>query len=232
METIKIENLVCTVKRSNRRTVGMRIGKDGVPEILAPKLASVRELVRICMPYAKKLAEMSEKQLGLNAEREAFTLDYGVKICVLGKKWEIREGKRGVVSYEDGAFNVPPNLTSEQIRDAVIKLYKLVAKNYITERVYAIADTMGVAVSAVKINSAKTHWATCSKKSSLNFSWYAIMAEPAAVDYIIVHELCHIYEFNHSQKFWARVEKYCPDYKKRKVYLKELWCEITRQNWE
>lgn len=232
METIRLENIVCAVKRSNRRTVGMRVGKDGMPEILAPKLASARELVRVCTPYAKKLSEMSRKQLEVNAEREAFTLDYGSEICVLGKKWETREGRKGVVSYDEGVFNVPPNLTPEQIRAAVIKLYKLIAKNYITEQVYIIANTMGATVSAVKINSAKTHWATCSKKSSLNFSWYTVMAAPEAIDYIIVHELCHIYEFNHSPKFWARVEKYCPDYKKHKAYLKSLWREIMRQNWD
>lgn len=220
------------MKRSNRRTVGMRIGKDGVPEILAPRFIGERELIRICTPYAKKLAQMSEKQLAANAEREAFSLDYGAKICVLGKEWEIREGKRGVVSYEEGAFNVPPDLTSEQLRAAVIKLYRLVAKNYITERVYEIAHTMGASVSAVKINSAKTHWATCSKKSSLNFSWYTVMAKPDAIDYIVVHEICHTYEFNHSARFWERVEKYCPDYKKHKAYLKELWREIMRQNWD
>ena len=232
METIKIKDIICAVKRSNRKTVGMRIGRDGTPEILAPKLISQRELVHICTPYAGRLSEMSIKQIEANSEREAFSIGYGSKIRVLGEEWEIREGKRGAVSYADGVFNVPPALTEEQLRAAVIKLYKLIAKNYITERVLAIAKAMGMAVSAVKINSAKTHWATCSKKSSLNFSWYCIMADPAAIDYIIVHELCHIYEFNHSPKFWSMVEKYCPDYKNHKAYLKNLWREISRQKWE
>ncbi len=232
METIKIGNTVCAVKRSNRRTVGMRIGKDGTPEILAPKHASDGELRRLCAPYEERLIKMSQRQTEINAEREAFALSYGSRVRVLGGEREIREGRRGFVSYDDEAFNVPPGLTAEQIRAAVLKLYKLIAKNHLTERALYLADKMGLSVSAVKINSAKTHWASCSKKSSLNFSWYCIMAEPEAVDYIIVHELCHTREFNHSPRFWAEVEKYCPDYKHRKAYLKELWTQIMRERWE
>ena len=232
METIKLGNVICTLKRSNRRTVGMRIGKDGMPEILAPKYASVSELVRLCAPYEEKLLEMSQKQIQINEEREAFTLCCGSRVRVLGGEREIREGRRGFISYDDEAFNVPPNLTEEQLRAAVVKLYRLIAKNYLTERALYLAHTMGLSVSAVKINSAKTHWATCSKKSSLNFSWYCIMAEPEAIDYIIVHELCHMREFNHSPRFWAEVEKYCPDYKRHKAYLKGMWQEIMRERWE
>ncbi len=232
METIKLGDALCTVKRSNRRTVGMRVAKDGTPEILAPKYASTGELIRLCAPYEEKLIKMSKKQIEINAEREAFSLSYGSRVRVLGGEREIRVGKRGFISYDDEAFNVPPNLTGEQIRIAVLKLYKLLAKNYLAERALHLANTMGLSVSAVKINSAKTHWATCSKKSSFNFSWYTVMAEPAAVDYIIIHELCHMREFNHSTRFWTEVEKYCPDYKQHKAYLKRLWQEIMRERWE
>ncbi len=232
METIRIGNTVCTVKRSNRRTVGMRIGKDGTPEILAPKYASANELLRVCAPYEEKLIKMSQRQTEINTEREAFTLAYGSRVRVLGGEREIREGRRGFVSYDDEAFNVPPSLTAEQMREAVIKLYKLLAKNYLTERALYLADKMELSVSAVKINSAKTHWASCSKKSSLNFSWYCIMAAPEAIDYIVIHELCHMREFNHSPRFWAEVERYCPDYKHHKAYLKALWAQIMRERWE
>ncbi len=232
METIKLGDIVCTVKRSSRRTVGIRIGKDGTPEILAPKYAGADELVRLCAPYEEKLIKMSQKQTLINAQREAFTLSYGSRVRVLGGEREIREGRRGFVSCDDEAFNVPPGLTAEQLRVATLKLYKLLAKNYLTDRALQLADTMGLCVSAVKINSAKTHWATCSKKSSLNFSWYTVMAEPEAVDYIIIHELCHMREFNHSPRFWAEVEKYCPDYKRHKTYLKGLWKEIMCERWE
>lgn len=232
METIRLGDITCSVKRSSRRTVGMRIGKDGAPEILAPKYASVDELLRICAPYEEKLLEMSRKQTQINAEREAFTLSYGSRVRVLGGEREIREGRRGFVGYDDEAFNLPPSLDDEQIRSFVVRIYKLLAKNYLTARVDEISQNMGLSVGAVRINSAKTHWASCSKKSSLNFSWYCIMAEPEAVDYIIVHELCHMREFNHSPRFWAEVEKYCPDYKRHKAYLKGLWQEIMRERWE
>jgi len=57
-----------------------------------------------------------------------------------------------------------------------------------------------------------------------------MMADPKAVDYIIIHELCHMYEFNHSPSFWELVERFCPDYKAHKAYLKKLWSDIEREN--
>ena len=84
---------------------------------------------------------------------------------------------------------------------------------------------------SVKINSAKSHWASCSAHDTLNFSWYLAMAEPGAIDYVVVHELCHMKEFNHSPRFWQSVAEYCPDYEAKKRYLKELWDGISRENW-
>ncbi|MGN1128207.1 MAG: M48 family metallopeptidase, partial [Candidatus Flemingiibacterium sp.] len=75
------------------------------------------------------------------------------------------------------------------------------------------------------------HWATCSAKGGLNFTWFTVMAEPAAIDYIIIHELCHMTELNHSPRFWKLVAERCPDYKDKKKYLDSLWREILSENW-
>lgn len=232
METLKIGSTLCRVVRSKRRTVAMRGSDDGVPEILAPQRVSLRELVRICTPYEARLVEMARKSLEIASARQAFTLGYGSRVRFLGGEREVRAGARGRVGYDDEAFYIPPMLDAPDIRDAVVAVYKLAAKNYIPERVSTISQKMGLTPSAVKINSAKSHWATCSHLSSLNFTWYCIMAHPEAIDYIIIHELCHMRHFNHSPEFWAEVEKYCPDYKTHKSHLRSLWREISREGWQ
>ncbi len=231
METVKIGDTVCAVKRSGRKTVCIRVTDVGEAEILAPYGLSSEKIAAIFGKYGEKLAVECEKRIIMASQRDAFFLDYGSSVRWLGEK-------RILVSEEtDGAneknmFCIPANLHPEEIRSAVIAKYKSEAVAYISQRVKHISQQMGLSPIAVKINSAKSHWASCSRKKSLNFSYFCMMAEPRAVDYIIIHELCHMLEFNHSSKFWAQVEKQCPEYKLHKRYLSDLWKEIRCEMWE
>ena len=98
---------------------------------------------------------------------------------------------------------------------------RALAKEYIPKRVEYYSKVMGVTPAAVKINSAKTRFGSCSAKNSLNFSLYLMLYDKAAIDYVVVHELCHITVKNHSAEFYRLVEKYMPDYKLRKKLLKD-----------
>ena len=102
-----------------------------------------------------------------------------------------------------------------------IKLLKHAAECYIPLRVESYAKKMGVKPSDVKITTAKTRFGSCSAKNSLCFSCYLALYETKAIDYVIVHELAHIIEKNHSKRFYAVVEKYMPDYKDRIKMLKK-----------
>ena len=83
----------------------------------------------------------------------------------------------------------------------------------------------------VRITSAKTRWGSGSAKGGLNFSWRLLCAPPEAMDYVVVHELAHLIEFNHSSRFWAIVEGILPDYKARRQSLKEVQESLLRQGW-
>ncbi len=96
------------------------------------------------------------------------------------------------------------------------------AAEYIPERTIFFAGIMGVCPSAVKIGSAKTRFGSCNRKGVLNFSHFLMLAEEAEVDYVIVHELAHLRQFNHGKEFWRIVESVLPDYKSRREKLKKL----------
>ena len=70
------------------------------------------------------------------------------------------------------------------------------------------------------IRDQKSRWGSCSQKGNVNFNWKLVMAPPPALDYVVVHELCHLYEFNHSPRFWALVARHVPDYEVWKKWLK------------
>lgn len=83
-----------------------------------------------------------------------------------------------------------------------------------------MAKTMGLAYKSLKINNAKTRWGSCGSSGNLNFTWRLIMAPKKVVDYVIVHELAHLKQMNHSPKFWNEVKLIIPDYKNDELWLK------------
>lgn len=95
------------------------------------------------------------------------------------------------------------------------------AREYLPQRLEYYSHIMGVRYGNVKITGAKTRFGSCSVKNDICFSWRLMRYPPDAVDYVVVHELAHIRHKNHSREFYAFVEKFMPDYKKRMKKLKE-----------
>ena len=99
--------------------------------------------------------------------------------------------------------------------------YRKEARRRITERAAYFAEKMGVNYGRIAIKAAKTRWGSCSARGNLNFHWKLILMPPAILDYVVVHELAHRIEMNHSPRFWAQVERILPDYRERRRWLKE-----------
>lgn len=104
--------------------------------------------------------------------------------------------------------------------EAEIDALRQKALEIIPKKVEYYSRIIGVSPVSVKITAAKTRFGSCSGKNSLCFSLYLADYPDEAVDYVVVHELCHILEHNHSKRFWKAVEKYLPDYKTRQQLLK------------
>lgn len=91
----------------------------------------------------------------------------------------------------------------------------------ISERVKYYAPKIGVTASSINVKDMSFRWASCSKSGALNFHWKCMMAPAKIIDYIIVHELCHMHHRNHSNAFWNEVDKVMPDYRERKEWLRK-----------
>lgn len=107
------------------------------------------------------------------------------------------------------------------ISDSRLPALMAAAEAYIPARVAHFAAQMQLTPLAVKINSAKTRFGSCSAKNSLNFSCRVMIYPPEIVDYVIVHELAHIKHHNHSRAFYQLIAEYLPDYKQCILFLKE-----------
>ena len=112
--------------------------------------------------------------------------------------------------------NPVPALTDAQLRSL-----KKRASIAIPERVAHFAPLVGVDYGRITIRSQKTRWGSCSSKGDLNFNCLLLLAPPEVLDYVVVHELCHRKQMNHSPRFWAEVARIIPDYKTKVKWLKE-----------
>lgn len=221
-----------TIIRSKRKTVVIYITKDATVEVRAPLRLSGTDIDKFVRAKEKWLTEHLAFQSERIAQKSAFTLDYGNIVTVMGKPYTITVREGNMVGYADENFYMPPGLDSEQIKYACVRIYKMVAKNELTRRVVDYAKRMDVVPANVKINSATTRWGSCSSRNSINFSWRLIMAEDDVIEYVVVHELAHIKEYNHSSKFWAVVEGVLPNYKACQKKLKELQAKLAKEDWE
>jgi predicted metal-dependent hydrolase len=104
--------------------------------------------------------------------------------------------------------------------------YKKQAKEHLQQKCLYFSQIMGLRHGEVKINSAKTRWGSCNRKGDINFTYRLMFAPEELVDYVVVHELAHLKEMNHSVRFWSVVEQTMPDYKARRKKLREFEHQI------
>jgi len=217
--------------RSNRKSVVLYVRDNGI-EVRAPlkmQRADIDKFVASKEKWiADKLALLSERK----ETRDNFTLNYGDTVTYRNQKYLIsaREGNR--MGCDNESFYMPENLTNEEIKYTCIAIYRMLAKRDLTKKVFDFSKTMGVVPAAVKISNAKTRWGSCSGKNSLNFSWRLIMADDDVIDYVVIHELAHIKELNHSERFWAIVQEMLPDYRERRERLKQLQRKLNNEDWD
>lgn len=115
-------------------------------------------------------------------------------------------------------------MTEAEVRELAERATQL-----IPERVKHFAPLVGVTYGRITIRNQKSRWGSCSAKGNLNFNVGLLLAPPEVLDYVVVHELCHRLEMNHSPKFWAKVGSIIPDYKIHEKWLKNNGREIIKK---
>ena len=221
-----------TLIRSRRKTVVIHITKEAVVEVRAPLKMPKIEIDRFVNSKETWIEKHLSKREQLNEMKSVFTLNYGGTALLRGCPYPVRAKDGNRIGFNSEGFYIPLGLPPDDIKRAVIQIYKMEAKRTLKEKVGEYSELMGVVPAAARITSAKTRWGSCSGKNSINFSWRLIMADDGVIDYVVVHELAHIKEHNHLPRFWAVVEKAMPDYRTRQKRLKLLQKELAAQDWD
>ncbi|HEX3037463.1 MAG TPA: SprT family zinc-dependent metalloprotease [Oscillospiraceae bacterium] len=214
--------------RSRRRTLAICITKDGKAEVRAPLKLPQSVIDRFVNSKQSWIAQKTAVMAARAQKRQEFLVQKGNLVTLLGQEYPVVPG--AAAAFDGKQFIVP--FKENQIEKAqLIAIYKQLAKQEIEKRTEYFSRKMGLLPSAVKIGNANTYWGCCSAKNSIIFTWKLIMAEPSAIDYVVVHELAHIKEHNHSARFWALVRSILPDYNLQRAKLKELQQKLSNEDW-
>ena len=206
------------IVKSRRKTIALVINSDAELVVRAPFYASHQDIMRYVQEKQSWIEQKTEEMKSKIQERPELTLQDGEKILYLGRECMLFRGMTKKVCFDGKAFLLPE---SQDARNKLITWYKKRASVILQERIDTIAKNMQVTPEGMKITSAKTRWGSCSGTNHLNFSWRLIMCPPEVIDYVVVHELCHILHKDHSRNFWDSVEKVDSSYREHEQWLKE-----------
>ena len=208
--------------RSKRKTIALVVQRDGKLIVRAPKRATKREINVLVKKYADWI---EKKQAQFLAEAESFSprkFVEGEEFFFLGKIYflQITGAKKTALRLWGEHFQLA-KFAEENAEWHFEKWYKKEARKIFTKRVEFYAEKYDFEYAKLKLSSARTRWGSCSSNGNINLTWRLVMMPQEIIDYVIVHELCHLREQNHSRAFWAQVEAILLDYKKRRKWLKE-----------
>lgn len=144
-----------------------------------------------------------------------YVSDNEIERMVISKSKWIDEHMLKVQSTIDERSKLE-KITFEQVKELADQ-----AVEYIPKRVKYYAEKENFAYNKITIKNLVSRWGSCSTKGNLNFNCLLMLTPDYVIDYIVVHELCHLREMNHSEKFWAEVEKIMPDYQRAELWLKQ-----------
>ena len=144
-----------------------------------------------------------------------YVSDNEIERMVISKSKWIDEHMLKVQSTIDERSKLE-KITFEQIKELEDQ-----AVEYIPKRVKYYAEKENFVYNKITIKNLVSRWGSCSTKGNLNFNCLLMLMPDYVIDYIVVHELCHLREMNHSEKFWAEVEKIMPDYQRAELWLKQ-----------
>lgn len=204
--------------KSRRKTIALVIDNDGELIVRAPFYASTYDIMEFIEEKQDWITEKSIEMKKRYESRKELTLDEGETIPYLGRECVVHRGFVKNVYFDGESFLIPDG---ENAKEKLVAWYRKEALRVFSIRVSEIAQSMGVEPCGISITGARTRWGSCSYKNKLNFSWRLLMCPEEVVDYVIVHELCHIYHKDHSRDFWRSVSKVDTRYKEHEKWLKE-----------
>jgi len=221
-----------TFIRSKRaRNIRLQINSDGQFSLIAPRLMpqfAIKSFLVKHTSWIKKQWIKIEKQKTL---RPKFNYQNGDIFYYFGEQVNLMvspsDKKRTAIKIRGSSIiiNLHHSISKSDgvktIKQIIENFYKKKAEEVIHDRLQFFNEHYNFKYNRVTLRNQKSRWGSCSYLKNLNFNWRLIMAPIEVIDYVVVHELCHLKEMNHSQRYWDLVTEVIPNYKEVRKWLKD-----------
>ncbi len=221
---ITTPHFTATVIRSPRRkTMALQI-KNGEVIVRLPSFASIKTAEKFV--HAKS-AWVQQKLTAQPAAPTEKSFTDGELFYFLGQQYPLKlieSNQATSISFTDNQIQLHGRLnrlSTKGIKQKLTNWYKQQATSYLKKRTAELVKTTGLLPKSVEVKTYKARWGSCRITGEIQLNWKLIMAPPEVIDYVIIHELCHLKHHNHSAQFWGVVERFEPAYTTHKLWLRE-----------
>ena len=226
------------VKRKARsNNINMKLVTPTTIEISVPKTVETAELQKLLHKNQKWILKRSEQLNLLAANPVNTSLNHGSQVLYQGRPYFLHihpsDTKHPAIFLHPGRIHL--SIPVAKMNDSSLLAYDMLRRWYIenathhfTEKTTFWAGRIAVQPAKISIRDQKTRWGSCSSRGNINFNWRIVMAPPEIMDYLVIHELCHMRIPNHSSLYWQLVEQFMPEYRQRRDWLKHNSRLLTR----
>jgi predicted metal-dependent hydrolase len=224
MQIIQGDGFTVSVVRSGRRnTTALKI-KNGEVSIHIPK----RQSIEIAHHFVQQKTHWIQQKLQHQALQSLPEKNFieGESLLFLGKDYQLQlipvERPTTIIKTAQtiqihGRVNI---LSKSAIRAALILWYKQQAELYLRSQTAFLTNKTGLTPRSITVKTYKARWGSCRMNGDIQFNWKLMLAPPDIIDYVIIHELCHLQQHNHSALFWQLVHMHSPHFKTARLWLK------------
>jgi len=215
-----------SLKFTRRKGIGYYVLANGTIEIRAPYGTSKRKIESGFQTYLPQLLA-EQKRIQALHPAPALLLKDGATLPVYDREYTLKliykaqTSKPSLKQSASYVYLTQPQADLAVTRELIGLYYKKMCRPVLVNQVDTFAALMRVQYQRITVKEQKTRWGSCSSLHNLNFNWKILLMPPAICDYVIVHELAHLKELNHSAAFWQLVETVLPDYQSRRSWLKK-----------
>lgn len=218
--------ILLDVEYRNRKSLEIQVNPDGRVRVLSPFSLLEKDVLKYVESKSTwiltKLNDFNKIDLSLIEK----TIKDGEKFLYLGQSYELKIMKDSIKTttlslLKNQMILKTSSFNQEYLKEFLIKWYKKKGLDKIKERVGFYQPYILVKPKDIVVKEQKRRWGSCTSKRRLLFNWRIIMAPLSVLDYIVVHEMCHLIHMNHGKEFWTCVERILPRYKEEKRWLKE-----------
>lgn len=193
------------LKRKNVKKITLKVNMEGLLEVTAPFNVTKKFIDELVLSNREKIEEKMEEVKRKSSEKNKY-------FYLLGEKYEVVHSENPLPSLDQKKKVLSLNFKykDEIISNIYLKLASDILKNLTLE----VASKYSFKISKIRVKKMKTRWGSCNpKKGYINLNSELIRFKKEIIEYVIIHELCHLIHPNHSKAFHEEVEKYCPNYK-------------------